>query len=495
VVLVDDLLASVPDPAEGPASNPPVTVTVRPDDLAYVIYTSGSTGEPKAVAVPQRGLANRIACLQRIQPLTDTDRVLHKTPYTFDVSVWELIWPLTAGATLVMAAPGGHRDPAYLTDLIQRENITTAHFVPPMLEAFLGEPDLDRCRSLRRVICSGQALLAPLRDRCLSVLPWARLFNFYGPTEASIEVTEWECRPVARGTPEHAQVPIGRPIAGVETYVLDDELQLVPPGVTGELYLGGVALARGYLGRPALTADHFVPHPYAERPGSRLYRTGDLVRWRTDGVLEYLGRNDHQLKVRGFRIEPGEVENAMRAHPAVRDAVVTADGSGLIAYLVPRGDGGPKTELAVRDLIHGRLPEYMVPSRFVMLTRLPLSANGKVDLSALPAPASSPADSGTPGRTAPRNEEERILADIWSRVLVGSAIGTTDDFFAFGGDSLKSIQVVHRAREAGLSLTVGDVFRHPTVGRLAAYLRRRDDSSTSSPAGRSVPAPVQRGDA
>ncbi|WP_328609014.1 amino acid adenylation domain-containing protein [Amycolatopsis sp. NBC_00345] len=451
VLLVDEL---GDDGVEAPMAQR----AVDPADLAYVISTSGSTGPPKPVAVPHRGLANRIANQRRAHPLAADDRVLHKTPTTFDVSVWELLWPLTTGAALVVAEPGGHRDPAYLVDLIEREAVTTVHFVPPMLEAFLGEPDLHRCGSLRRVLCSGQALPAALRDRCLLLLP-VRLINLYGPTEASIEVTGWECRAA-----DGPRVPIGRPLAGVETYVLDAELRPVPPGVTGELFLGGVALARGYLGLAAATAERFVPHPFARRPGQRLYRTGDLVRWRPDGALDYLGRNDQQVKVRGVRVELGEIENALREHPEVRDAAVTATERGLTAYLVPRGDGDPAGP--VRERLRARLPGYLMPSRFVVLPRLPLGRSGKVDRAALPEPALAEA-----ARAEPRDELERTLVGIWLRVLDRASVGPDEDFFAIGGDSLKGIQVVHRAREAGLRLSVGDIFRNPTVEDLAAHLR------------------------
>ncbi|MDH6131463.1 amino acid adenylation domain-containing protein [Kitasatospora sp. MAA4] len=479
-VLAVDADAS-PEAAE--AAEAAVPVEVAPDDLAYVIYTSGSTGEPKAVGVPHRGLANRIHCLQDSQHLTPEDRVLQKTPYTFDVSVQELLWPLTVGATLVVAEPGGHRDPAYLVDLIEREAITTVHFVPPMLEVFLEEPDLHRCASLTRVMCSGQALPAQLRDRCLDRLP-VRLSNFYGPTEASIEVTEWECPPRTPGSdgPRDARVPIGRPIAGVEVYVLDDLLRPVPVGIPGELFLGGVALARGYLGRPELTADRFVPHPYSRTPGARLYRTGDLVRWRADATIDFLGRNDHQLKIRGFRIEPGEIENALRSHPGVQDALVTTTlattpGSepALTAYLVrigTAGQDGPDEEAftaALREWLRDRLPRYMVPGQLVVLPRFPLNPSGKVDRAALPLPRQARPEQ----LVGPRDELERTLSDIWSQVLGREQTGVAEDFFEIGGDSLKSIQVVHRAREAGLTLSVSQLFHHPTVEELAAQLRQK----------------------
>ncbi|MEV0266200.1 amino acid adenylation domain-containing protein [Streptomyces sp. NPDC050617] len=507
-------------PQGGPQDGTPLAAgPVGPDHLAYVIHTSGSTGAPKAVGVPHRGLANRVRSIQATHGLGPSDRVLHKTPCTFDVSVTELLWPLTTGATLVVAAPGGHRDPAYLVELIQRERVTTAHFVPPLLEAFLDEPGLDRCASLRRVLCSGQELPRTTHDRALARLPML-LYNAYGPTEASVEVTEWQCAAPAAGAElaEDVRVPIGRPVAGAETYVLDRELRPVPVGVPGELYLGGEVLARGYLGQPALTADRFVPHPYAATPGARLYRTGDLVRWRADGSLDFLGRNDHQVKVRGVRVEPGEIENVLRAHPGVREAVVIATaapegaaGAELVGYLVRRGaasadgsgDGSGVSDgfgggdgfgmgdgsgagdgsgsgdgfgsgddeafvAALRADLRDRLPGYMVPAHLVVLPALPLNASGKVDRAALPAPAATPAHD----RVGPRDAVERTLADIWTQVLGRPQDDVDEDFFAVGGDSLKSIQMVHRAREAGIVLRVGDVFHHPTISELADHIRQ-----------------------
>jgi amino acid adenylation domain-containing protein len=310
----------------------PAGVPIRPDDLAYVIYTSGSTGQPKGVGVPHRGLVNRLLWMQEAFGLGPGDRVLQKTPYTFDVSVWEFFWPLLAGACLVVADPEGHRDAGYLVDVIERERITTIHFVPPMLDAFLRQPDLHRCASLRRVVCSGQELTEEQQTSFFERLG-AELHNLYGPTEASIDVTWWPCAP-------DAAVCIGRPISGTQTYVLDAGMEPQPPGVYGELYLGGVGLARGYVGRPDLTAERFVPDPFASEPGARLYRTGDRARWRPDGAIDFLGRLDDQVKVRGHRIEAGEVEAALRAHPLVEDAVVRvhSDGEGhadLVAHVVP----------------------------------------------------------------------------------------------------------------------------------------------------------------
>ncbi|TDD77939.1 non-ribosomal peptide synthetase, partial [Actinomadura rubrisoli] len=346
-----------------------------PDDAAYVIFTSGSTGRPKGVVVPHRAIVNRLAWMQARYGLRADDRVLQKTPATFDVSVWEFFWALCEGASVVLAEPGGHRDPAYLTALIREQDVTTLHFVPSMLKAFLTDPGVPSCRSLRRVFTSGEALSAETAAALRELLP-VPLHNLYGPTEAAVDVTHWEYRPGAR------TVPIGKPVWNTRVHVLDARLRPVPPGVPGELYLAGVQLARGYLNRPALTAERFVADPFGA-PGERLYRTGDLVRWNTGGDLEYLGRTDHQVKLRGLRIEPGEIEAALRARPGVTDAVVVVrrDGPGsgrLVAYIVaPDGDapdvGALRTDLAAA------LPAHLVPDDVVTLPRFPLTSSGKLD--------------------------------------------------------------------------------------------------------------------
>ncbi|HEU4733659.1 MAG TPA: amino acid adenylation domain-containing protein, partial [Kofleriaceae bacterium] len=317
--------------ARQPASRP--RVDLRPEHLAYIIYTSGSTGRPKGAMVPHRGIVNRLLWMQDALPIGPGDRVLHKTPFSFDVSVWELFWPLMAGAAMVIARPGGHRDPAYIAELCVRERVTTIHFVPTMLGAFLEAAPVEQLTSLRRIIASGEALPRTFAGAVLARMPGAAMVNLYGPTEASVDVTAWTCAP---GDPDGG-VPIGRPIANIAIHLLDRELRRVPVGVPGELYIAGVGLARGYLRRPALTAERFVPDPFAAEPGGRMYRTGDLARYRPDGAIEFLGRTDDQVKVRGFRLELGEVEAALRRDPAVHDAVVTVspDGQRLAAYVVP----------------------------------------------------------------------------------------------------------------------------------------------------------------
>ncbi|MEV0159786.1 non-ribosomal peptide synthetase/MFS transporter [Nonomuraea fuscirosea] len=455
---------------------------VRPDDVAYVIYTSGSTGRPKGVPNTHGGIANRLDWMQERFRLGDADVVAQKTPLSFDVSVWELFWPLRSGAKLVLATPGGHKDAAYLRELIVTEGVTTAHFVPSMLAVFLAEhgaggaaDGAGGCGSLRRVICSGEELPPDLARRCVATLPAAELHNLYGPTEAAVDVSAWHCLPATLTSA--ARIPIGTPIANTTLYVLDAAMSPVPIGVPGELFIGGAGLARGYLNRPALTAERFVPDPYGP-PGSRLYRTGDLVRRRSDGVLEFLGRLDAQVKLRGLRIEPGEIEAALRALPAVGDAAVIVRDDRLVAYVTPDADRtGPADGADVLEAVldHGALrtelkktlPDYMVPTAYVTLAALPLSPNGKLDRRRLPAPVA--ARDATVEFIAPDTPTERTLAAIWGELLGVEAVGVADDFFDLGGHSLLATQVVARLRQqAGAVVSVMDVFKHRTLGELAA---------------------------
>ena len=444
---------------------------------AYAIFTSGSTGAPKAAENTHAAIVNRLLWMQHEYGLTASDRVLQKTPMSFDVSVWEFFWPLVAGARLVMAAPGGHRDSAYIRDLIVRERITTVHFVPSMLRAFLDEPGVERCASLRRVIASGEALSPELRQRCLERLG-ARLHNLYGPTEAAVDVTSWDCAEPAASD----SVPIGRPIENVVIRILDSALQPVPIGVPGELYIGGVALARRYLGAADRTAERFLPDPFARDPGARLYRTGDEARYRADGVIEFLGRLDRQMKVRGFRIEPGEIETALRQHPDVADAVVLLhEASGraqLTAYYlspsdglvhrssrtIPASEGGRPPRPDLRAFLVHRLPEYMVPASFVRLDAWPLSPSGKLDRRALPLPSarSMPAPPSARALTT----AEKALAEIWAKVLGIPEPGPFDNFFDLGGDSILAMIASAKARQAGIAITVRDIFDRGTIAAL-----------------------------
>ncbi|WP_157783174.1 amino acid adenylation domain-containing protein, partial [Pseudomonas syringae] len=392
----------------------------HPQNLAYVIYTSGSTGKPKGAGNSHRALVNRLHWMQKAYALDGRDTVLQKTPFSFDVSVWEFFWPLLTGARLAVALPGDHRDPERLVQTIRQHQVTTLHFVPSMLQAFLTHPQVESCNSLRRVVCSGEALPAELAGQVLKRLPQAGLFNLYGPTEAAIDVTHWTCT-----TDDMLSVPIGRPIDNLKTHILDDGLLPAAEGVAAELYLGGVGLARGYHNRAALTAERFVPDPFDEQ-GGRLYRTGDLARYRDEGVIEYAGRIDHQVKIRGLRIELGEIEARLHEHAGVREAnVIDIDGpSGkqLVAYLVLTDvDRDPDVlREALKTHLKAHVPDYMVPTYFVFIDVMPLTANGKLDRRALPKPDVSQSQQGY---VAPRTEFEQRLAALWEQVLQVERVG------------------------------------------------------------------------
>ena len=442
-----------------------LTNTACAQNLAYVIYTSGSTGKPKGAGNSHGALYNRLAWMQQAYGLTPADRVLQKTPFSFDVSVWEFFWPLMHGATLVVADPGAHRDPQQLAALIVEQAITTLHFVPSMLQAFISADEAARCTSLQRIVCSGEALPMTLQRQTFNCLPQARLYNLYGPTEAAIDVTHWTCVEEGRDN-----VPIGRPIANLRTYILSPELLPLPNGAIGELYLAGAGLARGYHARPALTAERFVVDPFGR--GERLYRTGDLARYRADGAIEYCGRIDHQVKIRGLRIELGEIEARLQEHPQVQEAVVLALGNQLVAYLVPVEpvlDLPAWREALKAHLLH-TLPDYMVPTHLMLIDHMPLSPNGKLDRKQLPSPEVSVSQRVF---EAPRSDNERQLAAIWQDVLGVEQVGRQDNFFELGGDSIISIQVVSRARRAGLRLQPRDLFQQPTLHALAAVVSQQ----------------------
>ncbi|MDI1464727.1 amino acid adenylation domain-containing protein [Catellatospora sp. KI3] len=459
VLALDDpaAWAGLPDTAPEPLAGP--------DDVAYAIYTSGSTGRPKGVLNGHRGIVNRLHWMQRRYGLTGADTVLQKTPAGFDVSVWEFFWPLLTGARLVLARPGGHKDAAYLRDLVVAEEVTTLHFVPSMLGMFLAESGIAACASLRTIVCSGEELPVDLALRTLAALPGAQLHNLYGPTEAAIDVTAYHC--TEGGLAGQARVPIGGPIDNIRVYVLDQHGEPLPVGVPGELHLAGVGLAHGYLNRPELTAEKFV----TGLDGRRLYRTGDLARWRPDGTIDFLGRIDGQVKLRGLRIELGEIEAALRDQPGVREAavIVREDSPGdkrLAAYLVT--DAEPDTA-ELRAALKRRLPDYMVPTAYVPLERLPLTPSGKLDRRSLPAPQRGRDANAV--FEAPATPTEVAVAAIWAEVLELEQIGRDDDFFDLGGHSLLATQVIAKLRRAaGAGVSVMDLFKNRTVRELAALV-------------------------
>jgi acyl-coenzyme A synthetase/AMP-(fatty) acid ligase/acyl carrier protein len=433
----------------------------------YVIYTSGSTGQPKGAMNEHRALINRLQWMQNQYQLTDSDRVLQKTPFSFDVSVWEFFWTLMSGARLILARPKGHQDPEYLKNLIEQTDVTTLHFVPSMLQIFVNQLRTSQCPSLRHVVCSGEELPASLQQKFFEVLPQVQLSNLYGPTEAAVDVTYWECR----ADDQSSRVPIGRPISNIQIYVLDRTLQPVPLGVAGELYIGGDGVGRGYLNRPELTAERFLRDPFSNDPSARMYKTGDLGRWRADGTIEYFGRNDHQVKIRGFRIELGEIEAQLTRHEQVQEAVVLAreDEPGekrLVAYLIASDSADEPSVESLRVHLKASLPEYMVPSAFVVLERLPLTPNGKLDRRALPAPELDAY--GSRQYEAPQGEVEQILAGIWQELLRVERVGRHDNFFELGGHSLHGMRLVVKVEELlEVRISVVAVFRFPTIQGLA----------------------------
>ncbi len=481
VLLNEDIRAEFPMPD---ARSP------KPDSssLAYCIYTSGSTGLPKAAMNTHQGICNRLLWMQQTYQLTSSDRVLQKTPFSFDVSVWEFFWPLIVGATLVIARPQGHKDSGYLVKLIAREKITTVHFVPSMLQVFLEEENLEECNCLQRVICSGEALPLALQQRFFAKLQGS-LHNLYGPTETAVDVTYWRSKKES----DLQIVPIGRAIANTQLYILDKHLHPVPIGVAGELHIGGTGLGRGYLNRPSLTAEKFIPNPFSNQPGKRLYKTGDLARYLPDGNIEYLGRIDYQVKIRGNRIELGEIEAVLVQHEAVREAVVLAreDEPGnkrLVAYVVSLSHSQiPLSDTLLRSFLKEKLPDYMMPATFVVLNELPLTLNGKIDRKALPIPDLATAQSKTTF-VPPSTPIEEMLSGIWARLLGVEQVGIRDNFFELGGHSLLATQVISQIRQTfRVEIPLICLFEKPTIAEIAASIE------TAMKAGQElVSPPIQR---
>ncbi|GCE15700.1 non-ribosomal peptide synthetase [Tengunoibacter tsumagoiensis] len=474
---------------------------ILPETLCYVIYTSGSTGRPKGVMVPHQGIVNRLLWMQQTYQLEIGERVLQKTPVSFDVSVWELFWPTMVGACLVIARPEGHRDPLYLHQCMLEQAISTVHFVPTMLQEFLSvltatasdALPFDQVSSLlpilRRVICSGEEFPYPLHVQTQRLFPGAEISNLYGPTEASVDVSFWQ----GSGHKQRQRIPIGRPIANVALYVVDAQLKPVPIGVPGELYIGStgiigstgemgekgeIALARGYLHQPDLTASSFLPDPWSGRAGARVYRTGDLVRRLDGGELEFVGRRDQQVKIRGLRIELGEIEHVLRRAPLVTDTAVIVDTSSagnpkIIAYLVPQAGSSP-TPQALRAHAREWLPDYMLPSHFILLASLPLTTSGKLDRKALPRP--EPGERQTEIAYAPAETPiEKVIADVWKEVLQVDKVGINDNFFELGGHSLHLIRVFGKLQhQVPGELLLTDLFQFATIHDLSAHLQQSE---------------------
>ncbi|HEX8305388.1 MAG TPA: amino acid adenylation domain-containing protein [Jatrophihabitans sp.] len=455
------------DPASYRDDTGPVAGSGDAGDLAYVIYTSGSTGAPKGVLVEHRSVVNRLSWMQNAYPIGPGDVLLQKTSISFDVSVWELFWWSFTGAALALPDPGAEKDPALLTAAIERYRVTTAHFVPSMLTMFgvwaeraAASP---RLASLRRVFASGEALTPGQAAQFARLLDGAELINLYGPTEATVDVSHQPTQEL-QGL---ARLPIGKPIDNIRLYVLDERGCQTPVGVPGELHIAGVGLARGYLNRPELTAERFVDG--AEVGEQRLYRTGDLARWLPDGRLDYLGRVDLQVKVRGFRVEPGGIEERLRAHPAVSAAAVVAVDDGwqtsLRAFVVLREQA---SESALKQHLRQTLPEHEVPGRILVLPELPLLANGKLDRAFLAGPDALRVKANS--HVEPRTPVEHVLAAIWREVLGKDRIGVHDNFFALGGNSIHFVPVLAKSRAAGLDFTFAQLFRSQTIAALAASI-------------------------
>ena len=514
------------NPEFNPELNP--VNTTYPENSIYIIYTSGSTGKPKGVINTHRGLVNRLCWMQQTYQLNSNDKVLQKTPFSFDVSVWEFFWTLLFGATLVIAKPGGHKDSGYLVDLIRKQKITTLHFVPSMLEAFLEEVELESCTSIKRVICSGEVLTSELQKRFFTRLD-TQLHNLYGPTEAAIDVTYYEVISLEGLSqtknnisphsptpslfpcfPHSPNVPIGRPIDNTQIYILDSYLRQVPIGVAGELYIGGDCLARGYLKRPDLTAERFIPNPFnklkvksqklkeeeefispsaSSTPpaSSALYKTGDLARYLPSGDIEFLGRIDYQVKIRGFRIELGEIEAVLMQHPQVKTAVVVFknhqnNNSRLIAYIVSTQEEIEKSKLqktelqnnqlqkSLRSFLEEKLPEYMIPSAFIVLESLPLTPNGKIDRRSLLGLNEISINSDN--YVQPDNDIQKAIAQVWQEVLKLERVGIYDNFFELGGNSLIATRINSRLRKTfDLDLPLQSVFEKPTIHAIAEHIQ------------------------
>jgi amino acid adenylation domain-containing protein len=447
------------------------------DNLMYVIYTSGSTGKPKGVMIPHRGIVNQLYWRQTTFGLSSKDKVLQNIPFSFDPSVWQIFWTLCFGGQLVLPVREEHKDSNYLVKLIAEQQITIAAFVPSMLRVLLEAEGIEACKCLRHISCGGEALSIELVEQfCDRLNLEGVLHNVYGPTEAAIDATFWQCSRHSG----YSIAPIGKAITNADIYILDENLQPTPTGEPGELHIGGMGLARGYLNHPQLTSEKFIPHPWSQEPTARLYKTGDLARFLADGNIEFLGRIDHQVKIRGFRIELGEIETTLLQLANIREVVVMArqDTPGekrLVAYIVSQPGETIKIS-EIRSYLQQKLAEYMVPAVFVVLETLPLNPNGKIDRHALPIPDQNRPEL-EPEFIAPRSQLETQLAEIWQEVLEINAIGVEDNFFELGGTSLLAVRVLAKiAAKCGKNLPLTTFIKAATIAEIATILQKEDNS-------------------
>ena len=433
-------------------------INPAPEDLAYVIYTSGSTGQPKGVKCHHKGICNRLNWMNSDYPISFQDVFLQKTPITFDVSLWELFWPLQIGATLVIEVPDGHKNPEKLIQTIKKYKVSNIHFVPSMLNIFNQTQGIEGCISLKRIFCSGEALSVPIVDNTYAKLENVDIYNLYGPTEASVDVTSWHCK----RNEAFERIPIGKPVSNTELYILNEALQMQPIGVTGELYIAGVQVANGYLNRESLTQERFIKNIYSEKPEAIMYKTGDLARYSDDGVIEYHGRIDNQIKIRGLRIELGEIEKNLEQHPEIVQAVVIKheEKDNLIAYYT----GSIVSDSEIFELLENSLPLYMIPAAFVYVERFEFLSSGKIDRKALPKYEGIPKPKSENEVVNPRTEIEEIVHGVWMEVLDVNTIDINENFIGIGGNSLNAISITSRLKSIlELEVSIADVFNHPTI--------------------------------
>ena len=441
----------------------PNQIQILPNDLAYVIYTSGSTGQPKGVKCHHEGICNRLNWMNSDYPITSNDTLLQKTPITFDVSLWELFWPLQVGATLVIESPDGHKNPDKLIATIKQHQVTNIHFVPSMLNVFSQTNGVEHCNSLNRIFCSGEALSVPIVEKTYSKLD-VEVHNLYGPTEASVDVSSWHCDK----NDLSAGIPIGKPVANTQLYILDKKGNQLPIGLKGELYIAGKQVAKGYLNREALTNERFVKDIFSENPNAKMYKTGDLARYRNDGNIEYHGRIDNQVKIRGLRIELGEIEKCIEKHTDIAQAIVSVDAQdNLVAYFT----GKYVEDSVIISTLGQHLPEYMIPLFYVHLETFEFLSSGKVDRKKLPKHDAILKRQKAEVKIEPRNEIEEIILEVWKEVIDIEQIGVNDNFIKIGGNSLHAISITSRLRTVlELDVSIIDVFNYPTIRAYAEHV-------------------------